>query len=218
MLAVSPLRDTTRDEKQGEVESSTFSINGCGGDGFPDFADSNLLDSIDFDDLFIGINDGDVLPDLEMDPEILAEFSASGSEEFSEVNTSVSVEKPTDDHDIAKKEDKFGTCVVMLAVSPLRDTTRDEKQGEVESSTFSINGCGGDGFPDFADSNLLDSIDFDDLFIGINDGDVLPDLEMDPEILAEFSASGSEEFSEVNTSVSVEKPTDDHDIAKKEDK
>ncbi|GMN53864.1 hypothetical protein TIFTF001_023004 [Ficus carica] len=130
MLAVSPLRDTTRDEKQGEVESSTFSINGCGGDGFPDFADSNLLDSIDFDDLFIGINDGDVLPDLEMDPEILAEFSASGSEEFSEVNTSVSVEKPTDDHDIAKKEDKVSGSGSWSNSSP-------SSRGE-ESSTVTV--------------------------------------------------------------------------------
>ncbi|KAH6833916.1 GBF's pro-rich region-interacting factor 1 [Perilla frutescens var. hirtella] len=54
---------------------------------FPDFSSGNLLDSIDFDDLFLGISDGDVLPDLEMDPEILAEFnsSVSGSEESSEV-------------------------------------------------------------------------------------------------------------------------------------
>lgn len=40
----------------------------------------DLLDTIDFDDLFAGISDGDVLPDLEMDQEILAEFSSSESE------------------------------------------------------------------------------------------------------------------------------------------
>lgn len=88
----------------------------------------------------------------------------------------------------------------MLAVSPVRSGNNDEKQGEVES--FSI---GADDFPDFDDdANLLDSINFDDLFVGINDGDVLPDLEMDPELLAEFSVSGGEE-SEVNASVSLEK-------------
>lgn len=52
----------------------TFSI--TDGNEFPDFNTGNLLDSIDFDDLFVGISDGDSLPDLEMDPEILAEFSS----------------------------------------------------------------------------------------------------------------------------------------------
>uniref|UniRef100_A0A803QJK1 HTH myb-type domain-containing protein n=1 Tax=Cannabis sativa TaxID=3483 RepID=A0A803QJK1_CANSA len=95
----------------------------------------------------------------------------------------------------------------MLAVSSLRDTYKDENQGgeAMETSNhinFSING--GDGFPDFADC-----IDFDDLFIGINvDGDVLPDLEMDPEILADFSA---EDYNsdDMNTSpLSAEKSAD----------
>ena len=96
----------------------------------------------------------------------------------------------------------------MLAVSPLRDTIKDEKQGEALENTFGCGGGGGDGFPDFGDSNLLDSIDFDDLFIGISDGDVLPDLEMDPEILAEFSVSSGEDYSDINTAVSEEKPAD----------
>ncbi|XAR49584.1 hypothetical protein NMG60_11032835 [Bertholletia excelsa] len=92
----------------------------------------------------------------------------------------------------------------MLAVSPLRNAeNKNGREGEVEG--FSM---GGDEFPDFSGGNLLDSIDFDDLFLGISDGDVLPDLEMDPEILAEFSASGGEE-SEINTSVtSVERVED----------
>lgn len=83
----------------------------------------------------------------------------------------------------------------MLAVSGVRNGNNDEKQGEIEN--FSI--VGDHDFPDFDDddTNLLDSIDFDDLFVGINDGDVLPDLEMDPELLAEFSLSAGEE-SEVN--------------------
>ncbi|KAK7335473.1 hypothetical protein VNO80_27335 [Phaseolus coccineus] len=83
----------------------------------------------------------------------------------------------------------------MLAVSPLR-SRRDEEQGEMES--FSI---GTDDFADLSEGNLLESINFDDLFMGINDDeDVLPDLEMDPELLAEFSLS---EESEIVSSVSV---------------
>ncbi|MCD9641241.1 glucokinase [Datura stramonium] len=57
----------------------------------------------------------------------------------------------------------------MLAVSPLSNTTaRDERGNEMES--FALGGGGGDDFPDFVGENLLDSIDFDDLFVGINDG------------------------------------------------
>lgn len=134
MLAVSPLRDTTRDEKQGEVESN-FSINGFGGgggDGFPDFADSNLLDSIDFDDLFIGINDGDVLPDLEMDPEILAEFSTRGGKEYSDVNTSVSVERPADEHNSTKKEED------KISGSGSGSNSRPTSSKNEESSTVTV--------------------------------------------------------------------------------
>ncbi|GAV74071.1 Myb_DNA-binding domain-containing protein [Cephalotus follicularis] len=101
MLAVSRLIDATRDENQGEMES--FSI---GNEEFPDFSDGNLLDSIDFDDLFRGINDGDVLPDLEMDPEMLAEFSVSGSGEESEINTSGSSMEKADDNLKIEEEDK----------------------------------------------------------------------------------------------------------------
>lgn len=101
MLAVSTLRNTNKDENQGQmVESFTIDTQ-----EFPDFSDTNLLDSIDFDDLFVGINDGDVLPDLEMDPEILADFSVSGGEE-SEINTSVSVENKVGDNLKKEEEDK----------------------------------------------------------------------------------------------------------------
>ncbi|KAG6416882.1 hypothetical protein SASPL_124323 [Salvia splendens] len=90
----------------------------------------------------------------------------------------------------------------MLAVSPLMNP-RDEREGEMEA--FSIDES---EFPDFSAGNLLDSIDFDDLFLGISDGDVLPDLEMDPELLAEFSASASEE-SEVKTT-EIDKSDDEN--------
>ncbi|KAI3988068.1 hypothetical protein MKX01_011857 [Papaver californicum] len=84
----------------------------------------------------------------------------------------------------------------MIALASLRNCT-DERKGaenlEMESSTFSI---GVDD--DFSTGNLLDDIDFDDLFVGMDYGDVLPDLEIDPEILAEFSVSGSGEESEIH--------------------
>ncbi|GMJ05520.1 GBF's pro-rich region-interacting factor 1, ARABIDOPSIS GOLDEN2-LIKE 1, GOLDEN2-LIKE 1 [Hibiscus trionum] len=83
----------------------------------------------------------------------------------------------------------------MLAVSPLRNTSKDESKGEMESFTISS-----EEFPDFADGNLLESIDFNDLFLGIDvEGDVLPDLEMDPEILAELAVVSGGEESEMNT-------------------
>ncbi|KAK2663171.1 hypothetical protein Ddye_001745 [Dipteronia dyeriana] len=89
----------------------------------------------------------------------------------------------------------------MLAVSaaPLTNNNKDERQGEmVESFTMDVDAH---EFPDFSDANhVLDSIDFDDLFVGMDDGDMLPDLEMDPEILGNFSLSGGEESDIINTS------------------
>ncbi|XP_059663200.1 transcription activator GLK1-like [Cornus florida] len=82
----------------------------------------------------------------------------------------------------------------MLAVSPLDSKDETEK----EMGCFSI---AGDEIPNFSGESLLESIDFDDLFIDINE--VLPDLEMDTEILAEFSVSSGEEW-DMNTSASVE--------------
>lgn len=83
----------------------------------------------------------------------------------------------------------------MLAVAPLRNT-RDEAGGE---SNFSIIG---DDFPDLSGDNLLDSIDFDDIFDGMEDEDhVLPALEMESDIFAEFSVSGGED-SETNATTS----------------
>lgn len=112
MLAVSPLRNTGRDEKQGEMESCSFTISS---EEFPDFADGNYLESINFDDLFVGIDvEGDVLPDLEMEHDIhLAELPGAavniGSEE-SEMNTS-SIAKTDEDIDHNRwkleEEDKF---------------------------------------------------------------------------------------------------------------
>ncbi|KAH9614766.1 hypothetical protein KSS87_012642 [Heliosperma pusillum] len=84
----------------------------------------------------------------------------------------------------------------MLAISPLR-SNKDGNTRERDSSTMKANYCLGtnEEFPDFSGSNLLDSIDFDDLFMGMHSSDGLPDLEMDPELLAEFSLSGEDESS-----------------------
>ncbi|KAM7495079.1 hypothetical protein LguiB_029688 [Lonicera macranthoides] len=93
----------------------------------------------------------------------------------------------------------------MLAVSPFR------REGETEN-TFPM-GEIGDEFPDFCGDNLLDSIDFDELFVGIEiDGDVLPDLEVDG---GDFSVSAGEDSSEMNTftSVSFEKTEEDNKVS-----
>ncbi|XP_074276091.1 transcription activator GLK2 [Silene latifolia] len=84
----------------------------------------------------------------------------------------------------------------MLGISPLR-SNKDGNTREGDSSSMEPNYCVGtnDEFPDFSGSNLLDSIDFDDLFMGMHNTDGLPDLEMDPELLAEFSLSGEDESS-----------------------
>ena len=106
MLAVSPLRITAaaKDESQEQMESYSTIFNG----EFPDFSDGNLLESIDFVDLFVSIDDEQVLPNLEMDPEILAEFSVSGSGgEESDVNTPVSNEKVEDNIPRKDEEDRF---------------------------------------------------------------------------------------------------------------
>lgn len=91
----------------------------------------------------------------------------------------------------------------MLALPPLRSSS-DDISGEEEMGSFPIGSTDIIDFTDLSTGNMLESIDFDDLFIGIDvDGDVLPDLEMDPEVLADFSGSG--EDSDVNPSVPVEK-------------
>ncbi|CAH8372563.1 unnamed protein product [Eruca vesicaria subsp. sativa] len=71
MSALSPARNSTRDDGESEflATSCGFTINTE--EDFPEFTDhGDLLDIIDFDDLFSVA--GDVLPDLEMDPEVLA--------------------------------------------------------------------------------------------------------------------------------------------------
>ncbi|KAK6120710.1 hypothetical protein DH2020_045544 [Rehmannia glutinosa] len=73
----------------------------------------------------------------------------------------------------------------MLAVSPLRN----ERENQIQSFSMEEN----NEFPEFTTGNLLDAIDFDDFCVGISNGDVLPDLEMESEIMAEFSVTAGEE-------------------------
>lgn len=103
---------------------------------FPDFSGGNLLDSIDFDDLFLGISDGDVLPDLEMDPEILAEFSASVSEE-SDVKFPPSPPPPEKQQHVEAAAAASSSDVVSATSSPVTGeetvSTRDEVVGIKEA-------------------------------------------------------------------------------------
>ncbi|MED6146830.1 glucokinase [Stylosanthes scabra] len=94
----------------------------------------------------------------------------------------------------------------MLAVSPLRSTRDDEIQGE-DMETLSIIGAVEDDFAELSDGNLLESINFDDLFAG----DVLPDLEMDPDIFADFSSLGGCENSSIVLNGNNKFHDDDYD-------
>ncbi|MED6158288.1 glucokinase [Stylosanthes scabra] len=78
----------------------------------------------------------------------------------------------------------------MLAVSTLRTTRRDEEMESFNSIGPSLK----DGeFAELSEASLLESINFDDFFVGINvDGDVLPDLELDViHIFPEFSTDNN---------------------------
>ncbi|MQL68935.1 hypothetical protein Taro_001208 [Colocasia esculenta] len=83
----------------------------------------------------------------------------------------------------------------MLAVSPL--TTNDgERGGETVGGFSALGSSGGDNFSgEFSAGDLLEDIDFNDLFVGFDvDGDILPELELDPtEMLAEFSVGAAED-------------------------
>lgn len=105
MLAVAPL-SSIRDESQREMEEN-LSIETC---DFADLSEGNLLESINFefdDDFFVCFNDGDVLPDLEMDPEMLAEFSLSSSGEESDINSSGANSKSCNDGNMVSIERKL---------------------------------------------------------------------------------------------------------------
>ncbi|KAF6155890.1 hypothetical protein GIB67_039221 [Kingdonia uniflora] len=110
MLAVSSFTSCINNEREGEMESFSIGVH-------DDFSCGNLLDDIDFDDLFIGIGDGDVLPDLEMHSDMFADYSFSGGEE-SEVNLSI----------YAGKVEESGSSGSGLSLSPGEEivSKRDE--------------------------------------------------------------------------------------------
>ncbi|XP_028052586.1 transcription activator GLK1-like [Camellia sinensis] len=125
MLALSPLRTINKDEiREEEMESFSIRDNNV----FADIPGEKLLDSIDFDDLFIGINDGDVLPDLEMDPEILAEFQTStGCEESEKVEVNNSRKEEEEE-----EENKVSSCSSFLNQGEEIVSKRDESVADVD--------------------------------------------------------------------------------------
>lgn len=74
-------------------------------EGLPDFTtvgdfSDDLLHGIDYyDDLFIGFEGDDVLPDLEIDTEILGEYSGSGRDEEQEMEGNTSTASETSERD-----------------------------------------------------------------------------------------------------------------------
>ncbi|CAN4105009.1 unnamed protein product [Withania somnifera] len=145
MLAVSPLNNTTAiDDRGNEMESFAIERGGGGGDDFPDFMSENLLDSIDFNDLFVGINDGDVLPDLEMDTEILAEFSVSSGDESDVNNYSSSNIFTTAIKNIERKEEivkaaSFSTSDVGSGLTSLNQGEEIVSTQKSEESPLQVN-------------------------------------------------------------------------------
>ncbi|KAJ4981800.1 hypothetical protein NE237_032637 [Protea cynaroides] len=129
MLAVSPLRSSN----DGEIEN--FQLGGI--DDFSDvFSSENLLEGIDFDDLFVGIDDGDVLPDLEMDPEMLAEFSVNSGEDSSLVNASVSVGR-VDENERREEEDKDSGSTLVSSSSVVNPSPKEDEKRRRKSSGHS---------------------------------------------------------------------------------
>lgn len=115
MLAISPLRSRNDDERGGESAGDFSALGSGGADNFSgDFSAGDLLESIDFDDLFVGFDDGDTLPDLELDPtEMLAEFSVGGGEDSGTTTAS----RSTGDQDLERADE-----------SEKREAEEDEKQ------------------------------------------------------------------------------------------
>ncbi|KAG7983687.1 hypothetical protein I3843_04G119000 [Carya illinoinensis] len=118
-------------ENQGDKMKS-FAV---GANDISDFSSGNLPDSIDFDDLFVLINDGDASPDLEMDSKNLAEFRACGGGEEVEDNAKIEEEYEVSgsgsglnssssrgDQDIVSKRD--GSVVMNR---PLKEADKDRQ-------------------------------------------------------------------------------------------
>lgn len=101
----------------------------------------------------------------------------------------------------------------MLAVSPLRSIKDEKNQGEMEGNFSMATTTTTDDvvFGDLSEGNLLESINFDDLFVGIDiNGDVLPDLEMFHEFSVDVNTG--EESSEMNSSADNSKVENDQNV------
>ncbi|KAJ1685015.1 hypothetical protein LUZ63_016405 [Rhynchospora breviuscula] len=126
MLSASPLRNSSTTFEDIKGEASTV--------GFSDFCiDDNFLDYIDFSEPFEGF-DGEVLPDLEVDPsDLLAEFCTETCDEsHNKGETAVKVCEETDDKNSARKIEETATKDDDSTVT-VAETKSSSTSGEGES-------------------------------------------------------------------------------------
>ena len=134
MLAVvSPLDNNTGRDGRDNHQGGDM----VGFDDFPDFSDDNLLESIDFDDLFVGMDDDDdrdMLPALEMDPELFS-FS-SGKEEDSSDNNNINNNNNNNNNcvtSLSRVEEDFNSRkedVVSKSPNPKKSSSKNSSQGK----------------------------------------------------------------------------------------
>ncbi|KAL8151084.1 hypothetical protein V2J09_020892 [Rumex salicifolius] len=131
MLAISPLRPNTKDEV---VDITSFSDLEDQFADFPEFAASVgcLLDSIDFDDL---IHNGDVLPDLEMEPaDFMVDFSVSAGDVIDDdSDTGVQVVPDFYEND---NTGRGGDGSKNSGIEPNKDDDDDESEKSTTSSSL----------------------------------------------------------------------------------
>ncbi|CAH8355766.1 unnamed protein product [Eruca vesicaria subsp. sativa] len=101
----------------------------------------------------------------------------------------------------------------MLTVSPLIvNTTSRDSYMAADFADFTT-----EGLPDFTmvgegSLDLLEGVDYyDDLFIGFDGDDGLPDLELDSDILGEYSGGGRDEEQEKEGNTSTATETSERD-------
>ncbi|XP_056844207.1 transcription activator GLK1 isoform X2 [Raphanus sativus] len=152
MLALSPARNSTTDDGESE-----FLATSCGfinpEEDFSEFAvHGDLLDIIDFDDLFSVA--GDALPDLEMDPEILAGELSDHMNASSTITTTTSSSEKTDSQGktnkmgtsgkgeevVSKRDHNESTPVAETMVNYDGDSSRKRKHSSISSGSSKNNG------------------------------------------------------------------------------